>query len=136
MSKKAKPTVYAPSVGNVSKSLLQKLKARPATGQSNARGNIDNFPSDSELESALQEVFLEKEGHCLGLHLIVAASYKIQGRYSRKAIPIYAIQDEVIRSLGRMVRDGRVLMRFEPFQASFELNYDREMVLDLPSLDQ
>jgi hypothetical protein len=135
MSKKASPKVYVPSVGMISQSLMQKLRMRgPSSSRSEARGNINTFPSDTALESALREVLLEKPMGVLGSYLIPEASYKIQAGFSRKAIPKRAIKEQVIAALGRMVH-----LKFEqsePYQSSFVLNQAREMILDLPSLDE
>jgi hypothetical protein len=143
MSKKATLPINVPSVGRISQSLMQKLMMRrPGSSGSNARGSINTFPSDAELESALREVFLGKvfldlpTGVLSGSYLIPEASYKIQSRYSRKAILKGAIKKVVIRALERMVHDGKVRLRFDPYQSHFQLNYDREMVLDLPHIDE
>jgi hypothetical protein len=107
-------------------------------------------PTDADFEALLCEVFIEHsqfdfvEGFCL----TERAKAKVESRFSRRAIRKRDIPPAIYAALERMLASGRIKgfsvlghrLFFYPAGEKgatvFALSYDREVILDLPNLDQ
>src|ERR1700730_8838884 len=107
-------------------------------------------PTDADIEAVLCEVFIEHPGTDFveNFCLIERAREKVEARFSRRAIRKRDIHPMIIAALERMLSAGRInaftilsrsLLLYTAGEGSatvYALSHDREMVLDLPNLDQ